>query len=109
MKPTDRCWCDHQVRWHTQNTFTKPGFGLCKYCATRNLKYPNFAWPEEHEMSARVPEWMMRGEVDKLDEFIAQNFPGGSNVREEYKFKDPTGEVRQWPMYGDIVDGDNLG
>ena len=130
MKPTDRCWCDHQVRWHTQYTFTKPGFGLCKYCATRNLKYPNFAWPEEHEMSARVPEWMMRGEVDKLDEFIAQNFPGGSNVREEYKFtvgdvemaatgtvlakylldhKDPTGEVRQWPMYGDIVDGDNLG
>jgi len=83
MEPTDRCWCDHQVRWHTQNTFTKPGFGLCKYCATRNLKYPKMNFLDsQHEIAARVPEWMMREAVDKFDRM----FPGDSNVREEYKF-----------------------
>lgn len=76
MKPTDRCWCGHQVRWHTQNTFTKPGFGLCKYCVTRNLKYSKNVGEPQHEISDRVPEWMHREAADKFGELMAYENPG---------------------------------
>ena len=70
MEQTDRCWCGHQVRWHTKKTspatkkygIPETTISYCTFCLKRELKYKN--WEDiypQHEIGLKILEQNYNG------------------------------------------------
>lgn len=70
MKPSDYCWCSHQVRWHSRTENRSPQdcsmhIYTCRWCAKRVDSSD-----DGHEMASKMPMWMKREAADTVGEAL---------------------------------------
>ncbi len=57
-KPEEkRCWCKHLARWHN---FA----GVCRWCARKELRHPEFNFMPRHPLATEIPEEVIRREMN---------------------------------------------